>query len=82
MSYKKRISITKEFIYFLLGLILGGCLGWQKDSSLLFFIGTGIISTVLFYLIIINNHNHIEEMKFALSRTSDSSQSNTKKKNG
>ena len=63
MSYKKRVFILKEFIYFVLGLILGGTLGWQKNIQLFFFMGSGIILTVFFYLIIINNHKHIEELK-------------------
>ena len=63
MNYKKKSFILKEFIYFVLGLILGGTLGWQKNTQLFFFIGTGIILTVFFYLIIIHNHKHIEQIK-------------------
>jgi hypothetical protein len=63
MNCKKKVFILKEFIYFLLGLILGGTLGWQKNTQLFFFMGAGIILTVFFYLIVINNHKHIEELK-------------------
>ena len=63
MICRKRVFILKEFIYFVLGLILGGTFGWQKNTQLFFFMSIGIFLTVFFYLIIINNDKHIEELK-------------------